>query len=202
MNVLTLQSRLKQSGRDPGPLDGVMGAKTLAALMQAMGATAARAAELSGPMVKAMREADIWTPARIQHFIAQMAHESGGFKFMRELGGPTYFARYDGRRDLGNVNPGDGARYHGRGIIQITGRANYREYGQALGLPLEDQPQLAETPDVAAKVAALYWKRRGINAHADADDIKRVTKAINGGMNGLEDRLSRLKAIRHLWGQA
>ena len=200
MNVLTLQSRLKQSGRDPGPLDGVMGAKTLGALMQVMGATAARAAELAPPLARAMKEADIWTVPRIQHFLAQMAHESGGFKFMRELGGPTYFARYEGRKDLGNVNPGDGVRYFGRGIIQITGRANYREYGQLLGVDLEASPELAETPEIAAKVACAYWKRRGINALADADDIRGVTRKINGGQNGLDDRQSRLNAIRHLWG--
>jgi predicted chitinase len=91
---------------------------------------------------------------------------------------------YEGRRDLGNTQPGDGPRYKGRGFIQITGRANYRHYGQLLGLPLEANPDLALDPSVAAKILALYFKQRGIPAKAQAGDWQGVRRAVNGGLNG------------------
>lgn len=131
---------------------------------------------------------DIVTPRRIEHFLAQAAHESAGFSTTEELGGPSYFARYDGRADLGNVKPGDGARYHGRGIFQLTGRANYRRIGGLLGLDLEGKPELASDPVVSLRIAGLYWRDRKIGAMAEEDDLLRVTRAINGGKNGLDDR--------------
>ena len=92
-------------------------------------------------------------------FLAQVAHESGNFRYVREIWGPTPDQRgYEGRRDLGNTQPGDGKRYMGRGYIQITGRANYRNYGRKIGMDLENNPELAEQPDVAAKIAVEYWK--------------------------------------------
>lgn len=131
---------------------------------------------------------DIVTPLRISHFLAQAAHESDSFKTLKEYGGASYFARYDGRKDLGNVKAGDGARYHGRGIFQLTGRANYREYGALLGLDLEGNPERAAEPELSLEIACLYWKRKGLNAHAERDDVVAVTRLINGGSNGLEDR--------------
>jgi putative chitinase len=117
--------------------------------------------------------------------VAQLAHESGGFKFFEELASG---ADYEGRRDLGNVNPGDGVRFKGRGPIQLTGRANYRAAGQALGLDLERNPELAARPDVGFRVAAWYWQSRNISEAANAGDFNRVTKLVNGGYNGLADR--------------
>lgn len=100
-------------------------------------------------------------------------------------------AAYEGRKDLGNTQPGDGVRYKGRGFIQLTGRANYRTYGQALGIDLEGNPDLALRPDVAAKVLAEYFKRRGIVPMADRGDWQAVRRAVNGGLNGW-DRFSKL----------
>jgi putative chitinase len=155
------------------------------------GLSDAKAATLVEPLNQAMQEVNIDTPARQAAFLAQVAHETGGFQWFRELGNQAYFTKYDGRADLGNTQPGDGARYRGRGFIQITGRTNYTHAGQALGLDLVNQPQLAETPEIGARIAAWFWNSRGLNALADqADDeaFKSITRRINGGLNGLDDR--------------
>ena len=133
------------------------------------------------------------TPMRSAHFIAQIAHESAGFMALLEYASG---AAYEGRSDLGNTQPGDGKRYKGRGVIQLTGRANYRRVGRYLGIDLEKQPDLAAVPWVAYQTAAFYWLDRNINAHADRDDIVAVTKAINGGTNGLKHRKQLLKAAK------
>jgi putative chitinase len=99
---------------------------------------------------------------------------------------------YEGRKDLGNTQPGDGVRYKGRGVIQLTGRANYRALGDYLGINLEAQPDLAAMPYVAYQVAAHYWLDRNINADADRDDLEAVTRAINGGTNGIKSRAALL----------
>ena len=98
------------------------------------------------------------------------------------------------RTDLGNTQPGDGPRYKGRGPIQLTGRKNYHNFGLLLGLDLEDNPEQAAEPDVGFRVSVTYWADRNLNAIADASDddpeaaFQRITRAINGGINGLEDR--------------
>ncbi|QAY75696.1 glycoside hydrolase family 19 protein [Sphingosinicella sp. BN140058] len=198
MDVAGLQKRLITLGQDPGPADGILGARTYAALLahvagrrlddrgRALGAGAAAHFNAYG----------VTTPLRLAHWIGQMAHESGGFLYLQELGGPSYFFKMydkDGSRPqvaakLGNVEPGDGARYCGRGIIQLTGRTNYRVTGARIGLDLEDQPDLAAEPDTAVLIACDYWRQKDINALADRDDIVAVTEAINGGTNGLDDR--------------
>lgn len=123
------------------------------------------------------------------HFLAQACHESANFRTTREFWGPTPAQkRYEGRKDLGNVKPGDGKRYMGRGIFQLTGRANYQIFGAKMGLDIEGNPLLAEEPRTSFKIACHYWASRGIEKWAAADDIVRVTKAINGGTNGLPDR--------------
>lgn len=125
----------------------------------------------------------------VQMFLAQAAHESMGFSTMYELWGPTPAQkRYEGRRDLGNVQAGDGYRFRGRGIFQLTGRENYRIYGAALGLPLENNPALAADPFHAVRIACEYWKRRKIGAVARGGNFVAVTRLINGGTNGIEDR--------------
>src|SRR5688500_1239834 len=115
----------------------------------------------------AMTEFGITTYLREAAFLAQLAHESGEFRWMEEIASG---AAYEGRRDLGNTQPGDGKRYKGRGPIQLTGRANYRRYGQLLGLDLEGNPQQASTPQVGFRIAALYWKSNGLNELADRQE--------------------------------
>ena len=122
---------------------------------------------------------------RVSHFIAQAAHESASFRTLEEY---ATGAAYEGRKDLGNVNKGDGVRYKGRGIFQLTGRANYRDMSKKLGLDLEGNPELAESPEVSVLTALEYWKSRNLNALADSNDIMGITKKINGGFNGLDDR--------------
>lgn len=101
-----------------------------------------------------------------------------------EYGGVKQWMKYEGRRDLGNTQSGDGVRFHGRGFIQLTGRANYRTYGMALGIPLETEPDLALKPGIAAAVFARYFKSRRVNEAAQAADWKRVRTLVNGGLNG------------------
>jgi putative chitinase len=132
---------------------------------------------------------EVNTPLRMAHFWAQMAHESGGFRWLEEIGGRQYFInRYGHRRDLGNVSPLDGYRYRGRGIIQLTGKYNYKLYSKKLGIDLVGDPDKASEPAVAVKVALEYWKDRKLNKWADKDNIRAVTRRINGGYNGLADR--------------
>lgn len=124
--------------------------------------------------------------------VATIGTEVPSFLPINEYGGNAYFTKmYEGRKDLGNTQPGDGARYHGRGYIQLTGRANYRAYGQKLGLPLEQNPDLALQPDVAARILARYMKDRGIDKLAEQGDWQGVRRAVNGGLNGW-DRFSSL----------
>ena len=129
-------------------------------------------------------------------FLAQTAHESSSFSRLNEIGNEHYFkAKYDiqGRnpelaRRLGNVNPGDGVLYHGRGFVHLTGRTNYRIAGEALGLPLEKKPRLAADPEIAAKIAIWFWNTRVRPNVEDWDDVRSVTRKINSGMAGLDDR--------------
>lgn len=143
---------------------------------------------------------EINTPLRRCHFWAQAAHESGGFKFMHEVWGPTDVQkRYEGRKDLGNTKTGDGYLFRGRGIFQLTGRANYLDMGKKLGIDLVGDPELAAQPDIALEIACMYWKSRKLNVPADADDVVGVTKKINGGTNGLQDRKANLATAKKLW---
>jgi predicted chitinase len=142
---------------------------------------------------QALQRFGVDTMLRTAAFIAQLAHESGEFRFMEEIWGPTAAQRrYEppsalaGR--LGNTETGDGRRFKGRGPIQITGRFNYRKYGDLLGVDLVAQPELAAQPEVAFCTAGLYWKTNGLNELADREDFVRITRRINGGTNGLADR--------------
>lgn len=142
---------------------------------------------------------EVNTPLRIAHFLAQCAHESAGFTTLDEFGGNTYFNKmYDTRTDLGNTaaKDGDGALYHGRGIIQITGKANYKTYGDKIGVDLVDNPDLAKTSDNSMLIALEYWKDKNLNQFADLDDIKTITKRINGGFNGLTERTEYLNRAK------
>ena len=159
-----------------------------------------RAANLSPAMADrwwqhvepALFEFGILQPQRVAAWIAQTGHESLGFTLTREIWGPTPAQlRYEGREDLGNILPGDGKRYMGRGLIQITGRANYRKCGEALGFDLVASPALLESDLLAARSAAWFWYSRGLNDLADSGDFVALTKRINGGTNGLADRQRR-----------
>lgn len=142
----------------------------------------------------AMAKYGIVTRLRMAAFIAQIGHESGQFRWLKELWGPTaQQARYEGRADLGNKANGDGLKYRGRGLIQITGRANYAACGDALGLDLINQPELLEQPQYASMSAAWFWSSRGLNTLADQNNFLKITRRINGGINGLEDRLALYK---------
>lgn len=144
----------------------------------------------------AMTEFAIKAPARAAAFLAQLAHESAQFRFMEEIWGPTAAQRrYEPPSSLatalGNTEAGDGSRFKGRGPIQITGRANYRRFGGLLGIELVSEPGRAAVPDVAFRIAGLFWSKKGLNELADratADAFREITRRINGGFNGLADR--------------
>lgn len=157
--------------------------------------------EIVGPLVGYLNKYmpdekyQVNTYLRVCHFLAQAAHEAASFKTLEEYASG---AAYEGRKDLGNTQKGDGIRYKGRGIFQLTGRANYREIGKLIGFDLENNPELAESPEVSVLTALEYWRSRGLNKFADRDDILTITKRINGGTNGFEDRkqyLAKCKAV-------
>jgi len=142
----------------------------------------------------AMQEHEIDKPLREAAFLAQIAHESGELRYMEEIWGPTDAQkRYEPpttlSAKLGNTQAGDGRKYKGRCPIQITGRANYQKYGEALELDLVGDPELAARPEAGFRIAGLFWKRNGLNELADLQDFELITRRINGGLNGLEDRL-------------
>lgn len=143
------------------------------------------AGKYAEPIERAAIEFGILSPLAKSHFIAQLAHESDGFRTSVEYASGR---AYEGRKDLGNTQPGDGVRYKGRGLIQLTGRANYTAAGRALGLDLIAHPELAEKPRNAARIAGWYWNSRKITPIAERDDLVGVTKKINGGTKGLADR--------------
>jgi len=148
------------------------------------------------PLAAAMLQFEVNTPTRAAAFLAQVGHESGQLRLLREIWGPTQAQRrYDGRADLGNTEAGDGKRFMGRGLIQITGRKNYLLCGFGLHLDLIGQPDLLEQPEHAAASAGWYWHVNNMNRYADAGDFVGLTRAINGGINGISDR-------RTLWARA
>lgn len=150
------------------------------------------------PLRDAMSEFDINTLGRECFFIAQVAHESGEFHYVREIASGS---AYEGRADLGNIQPGDGIFFKGRGLLQITGRTNYGKCGEALGLPLLEQPELLEQPSNACRSAGWFWTvYKDLNHIADSGDFVRVTRKINGGLNGLADREMYLKRAQQVLG--
>jgi putative chitinase len=190
-----------------------MDAQTLAKAANIDGALALKWAE---PLTRAMGYFAIVTPIRQAHFIAQIGHESGSFARLVEnlnysaegllktwparfdKGTAAWAARqpqrianivYGGR--MGNINADDGWKYRGRGLIQLTGRENYRQAANALGIELLVHPELLEQPGEAATTAAWYWADRGLNTLADAGKLEAITRKINGGVNGLVDRQER-----------
>ena len=165
------------------------------------GATAARAALWLAPISEAMGEFGIDTPTQQAAFLAQIGHESGGLKYSRELWGPTTAQRrYEGRVDLGNTQPGDGSLYRGRGLIQITGRANYQAVSDALHEDFIAHPELLEEPADASRSAAWFWSKHGLNALAEVGDFPAITRRINGGLNGYSQRFDLWQAAQKALG--
>jgi putative chitinase len=182
--------------------DGIIGAGTLRAFFARMGAKVGLSVELGLAANVHFRTYGILDhPDRLAHFMGQCAHESGGFVFMEEIWGPTAAQRsYEGRASLGNTVPGDGFRYKGRGPIQLTGRANYRRYGRDIGIDLETHPEIAAIPSIGLLTACKYWSDNGLNELADFDDLEGITRRINGGTNGLDDRIARTSKAKGLVG--
>jgi putative chitinase len=162
-------------------------------------------------------EYEIDSPQRVAAFIAQCTHESGGFKRLKENLNyrweslrrvfPKYFPTdelaqeyahkqeqianrvYGSRMGNGDESSGDGFRYCGRGLIQLTGRNNYTKFAESIGMAVEEVPSLLETFEGAVKSACWFWKTNNLNQYADSGDILTMTKRINGGTIGLEDRI-------------
>lgn len=163
-------------------------------LMAATGCSPDNARRFAAAITLCMERFHIDTPQRQAAFLAQVAHESGRLKWVQELASG---AAYENRRDLGNVMPGDGPRYKGRGLLQTTGRSNYKElkaklesFGYTDVPDFEMNPGKLEEPTWAAASAGLYWATRGLSRFADVDDFVTLTKRINGGINGLDDRMA------------
>ncbi len=167
---------------------------------------AARAERWAAPLCEVMARYDIIggrnEMLRASHFLAQVLHESGRLRYTREVWGPTRAQqRYEGRADLGNVQPGDGYRFRGRGLVQLTGRLNYRAASAGMraegyDIDFEERPDLVAEEPWAALVAGWYWAQRGLNAVADRDDARTITRKINGGYNGLADRMRLLERAK------
>ena len=142
---------------------------------------------------------EIISPKRYCAFISQIAHETGGFVFFKELGGPDYFKKYEGDtkvgKMLGNINPGDGYKYKGRGPLQITGRSNYEHYGKLINENLIDDPDLLIIPDIGVHCACEFWKQHDLNTLSDDGNIREITKRINGGLNGLDERVNNYNVL-------
>jgi len=175
-------------------VDGIVGVGTFTALFRKCGASAERAADLAVCAARWFAEYGVMaSERRLAHFLAQLIHESGSFRYMEEVASGE---AYEGRTSLGNTQPGDGKRYKGRGPIQITGRANYRTFGRKIGIDLESNPTLAAVPSIGLLLALEYWRDRVLNALADADDIEGITRRINGGLNGFADRKAQLAKVK------
>jgi putative chitinase len=160
----------------------------------------ARASLWADPLSAAMTRFAIDTPARQAAFVAQCGHESGRFVWLRELWGPTPAQRlYEPAsvkaKELGNTQPGDGFRYRGGGLIQVTGRYNFRVLGQKIGIDLEGNPDLIAQPGNACIASGQFWADHNLNAYADAGSFLTLSRAINLGNpsssampNGMDDR--------------
>lgn len=142
---------------------------------------------------KYLEEYGLNTQLELAHFLAQSAHESAYFRTLTEYASG---AAYEGRRDLGNVYPGDGKRYKGRGIFQLTGRANYTKMSKVLGVDLVNNPTLAANPEISVRTALEYWKSRNLSKWAKEDNLEKITKLINGGYNGLALRRKHLQKAK------
>lgn len=182
---------------------------TLDQLRRGLGITRERADYWDDWLNEAMSLYQINTKPRIAAFLAQVGHESARLRYTSEIWGPTKTQRrYEGRKDLGNIYKGDGSRFRGHGLIQTTGRYNHRAVTQrlrakfpTLGVPdFEAEPTKLTLPRWAALSAADYWDMKGLNALADAGNFETITRKINGGLNGFQDRKNLLASMRKALG--
>jgi len=172
-------------------------------LASCTGCSILRAASYLTPMTDTLVHFDINSPARQAMFLAQVGHESDSMIFVKELWGPTPTQKgYEGRADLGNSQPGDGFLFRGRGLIQITGRANYAAAAMALDIDCLTHPELLETTENACLVSGWFWSTRGLNEVADSGDFVHCTRIINGGTNGFADRSARWNVAKKALGVA
>lgn len=198
--LIAWQKTHKASNGSPLTADGVCGPKTWDALLAAQSKkltlaqlgqimpkahTSGRAAKFLDALNKMMTKYTITTPLRMAHFLAQVAHESGELYYTEEIASGS---AYEGRKDLGNTQPGDGKRFKGRGIIQLTGRANYTAFAKDTGCGCINRPELLAQLPWSVETAGWYWQKRNINEAADSDDFITVTKRVNGGTNGMASR--------------
>jgi putative chitinase len=163
-------------------------------------ANATIASQLGAAMAHEFARGRIGTPLRQAHFLAQAAEETDQFSTLTEEGSTAYFRRYDYRRDLGNVFPGDGAKFRGRGVFMDTGRANYQLQSTRRGVDLIKHPELAARGDIALANAIDGWTAHSLNSLADADNVVAITRKINGGTNGLSVRKMFLARFKHILG--
>lgn len=174
-------------------------------LLQILPSAGQKAGVFAPVLNAAMGRFGIVTPARQAAFLAQIGHESGQLRYVRELGNDAYLAKYDTGKlaaRLGNTPEadGDGQKYRGRGLIQITGLSNYLRCGEALGLDLVNKPEQLEEPQHAAASAAWFWHQAGLNSLADRGDFVGITRKINGGTNGLAEREALWEKARKVLG--
>jgi len=181
-----------RKGIPAGPIDATI----LRGIMPS--ASASKVQTYLQPILNGMAGRAINTSLRQAHFLAQTGHESGGLVYSEEIASGE---AYNGRADLGNTEPGDGPKFKGRGLIQLTGRANYTAYGTAIGRDLLTIPGVVSTdPFLAVDAACWFWETHNLNTWADADDIKTITRRINGGLRGLADREAYLKRAKFFLG--
>jgi len=143
-----------------------------------------------GPLNDTLTRYQITTPIRIACFLAQIAHESSCLQFVRELADGSAYDKQPLARDLGNTQPGDGPKYKGRGLIQVTGKYNYEQLSKDLGGDFLTHPELLEQPKLAALTAGWYWNKRNLNQYCDSGDFRMLTLKINGGFNGWDSRVT------------
>lgn len=182
-NSLTLQKM--RDGTPPG-----LSREKLAGIM--IHASAATLDRYYDILKSAMPDHGITSSLRMAHFLAQLGHESGEFRYTEELASG---AAYEGRADLGNTEPGDGQRFKGRGLIQVTGRNNYTAFGKSRGLDYTTDSTarlLSTDPNLAVDASCWFWETNGLNGIADSDSVNAVTYKVNGGYNGLDDRKTKL----------
>jgi putative chitinase len=164
------------------------------------------------PLNVAMKKFGITAPLQVSAFLSQIALESGNLLYTKELGGPSYFKRYDGRKDLGNTKLGDGAKYCGRGLIQVTGKSNYADLSKNLGADFVTSPEMLESPTWASISAAYWWfknqnkktkkMRANLAGCIATKDIQGITYAVNGGQNGISERTKYYKNALSILGLA
>jgi len=186
----------------------------------------ARLTELTNAINDTLAKFEINTPLRVQHFLAQVLHESGNLSTFKEnlnysaKGLTTTFRKYflteevatpyarkpdliankvyASRMGNGDESTGDGAKFKGRGAIQVTGRENYTQLSKTTGIDFISKPELLETTKYALLSAGWFWSKTGLNAFADKDDILTITKRINGGTNGLDERKNNLIKVKNI----